>query len=108
MKKDLIIACIIFLFLALGGIVYFRIASTPSTNADGTSKTAVYTKIADFGNYSDWAQSQLKAGHSLCSLQNALAQADKNVPVVPNCDTSVNCTSTNVGFAVNTNCSATP
>jgi hypothetical protein len=59
-----------------------------SSNPDGTSKAAVYTKISDFGNYSQWAQKQLQQGFSMCEVQNALAKNDTSVSFVADCSSS--------------------
>jgi hypothetical protein len=98
---------IILLLLAVILIGFIAIAAGMSKhNSDGTSKAAVYTKVSDFGTYSDWAQKQLSQGSSMCSIQNKLAETNRNVSVVPNCDSgkSVDCTTTNIGITTNTQC----
>ncbi len=87
------------------------------SNPDGTSKALIYTKISDFGDYSDSAQKNLQNGVSMCDVQNSLAKIDKYVPYVPNCDStastpststkstpSIDCTSTNFGTISSTHC----
>lgn len=106
-KKNSKSKLIILLVLAVVLIGLIAVAANASRqNSDGTSKTAVYTKLSDFGTYSNWAQQQLSQGSSMCSIQNKLAETNQNVSVVSNCDSgkSVGCTSTNTGIATNTQC----
>ena len=87
------------LIIFIGAMVLYMGSTTNSdktnqttiTNPDGTSKTTVYTKVSDFGEYSDWAQTNLNNGVSMCAVQNKLAETDLNVSRVADCNTSVNC-----------------
>lgn len=103
--KVIWIATIIFLLVCIG-IATPSLRQNATTNKDGTSREAVYSRISDFGQYSDWAKQQLDNGISMCATQNALAKTDPAVAFVANCgaSSSTKCSTSNMGINTDTTC----